>query len=119
METIVINKIAVLKLKDSIKKAVEKQKFYKNQRKTVKLVGKREISPDEATYKAHSNRGVLRIMYAAYAIMRRKELSKTDSLRFEDHLLGEERGKAQFLMSVDRMVEMYEKEAEKEVQNEM
>jgi len=107
MET-TINKIDVLKLKESIKNASEKQKFYKNQRKTVKLQGAREISPSEATWKHASNRGVLRVMYAAYAVMRGKEISTVDQLKFEEEWV-----KPEFLNSVNRMVEMYEKEAEK------
>lgn len=114
MET-TINKIAILKLKESIKNASEKQKFYKNQRKTVKLKGEREISPDEATYKHQSNRGVLRIMYAAYAIMRGKDVSSIDNLSFKDHWLGEEKGRENFLSTVNRMVENYEKEVSNEM----
>lgn len=114
MET-TINKTAILKLKESIKNASEKQKFYKNQRKTVKLKGEREISPSEATFKHQTNRGVLRIMYAAYAVMRGKEISSIDNLSFKNHWMGEEKGRENFLSTVDRMIENYEKEAQNEM----
>jgi hypothetical protein len=113
METKVINRTAILKLKNSIKKTVEQQKFLKNQRKTVNLVGPREMDPREAAWKADSTRGVLRIMYAAYAIMRGKDINAIDNLNFTDTR------KNLFLNSVNRMVETYEKESEKEVTNEM
>ena len=45
METIV--KIDVRKMKSDIKQMVEEQRFYKNQRRTVRLVGERKISPSE------------------------------------------------------------------------
>lgn len=70
METIV--KYNVGKLKSEIKELVLEQKFLKNQRKTVNLVGERKIGEFEATMKHISNREKLRLMYAAYGIIRGK-----------------------------------------------
>lgn len=108
MET-TINKTAVLKLKESIKKASEKQKFYKDQRKYVYNKLPREISPDEASWKHSANRRILRIMFAAYAVMRGKNISDVDQLRFEQEWM-----KNEFKHSVNMMVESFEKEAEKD-----
>lgn len=108
METIEINKTAILKLKESIKNASEKQKFYKDQRKLVHNKLPREISPGEATWKHSSNRRILRIMYAAYAVMRGRKITDVDQLRFDEEWMVND-----FNNSVKRMVEMYEKEAVK------
>jgi hypothetical protein len=76
MET--IEKIDVRKMKADIKEKVEEQLFYKNQRKTVKLVGERKIHPNEAAWKHHANRHTLRIMYAAYGLARGKSFVKIE-----------------------------------------
>jgi len=77
METIekieILSKFNVKKLKEVIKVAAIYQRFLKNQRKTVKLVGKREMSPSEAIWKHQVNREKLSIMYAAYGVMRGKD----------------------------------------------
>ena len=74
----------VRELKAKIKVAAEYQRFLKNQRKTVKLVGKREIDPSEATMKHGHNRLELRAMYMAYAIIRNKSnIELIDSKKFE------------------------------------
>ena len=103
METINLNKIAILKLKESIKKASEKQKFYKDQRKTDHNKLPREISPSEASWKHASNREILRIMYLAYALLRGKDFSETDK-NYQDVSGNKILAKA----------EMYEKEAQKD-----
>lgn len=90
METINLNKKAILMLKKDIKEKVELQKFYKNQRKTVKLVGKRKISPSDATWKHMYNREELRKMYLAYGLLRNKKLSDIDR-NYKDVLKGAER----------------------------
>ena len=76
MET--ITKIDVKAMKADIKKMVEEQKFYKNQRRTVRLVGERKIQPSEAQWKHMSTRSKLRVMYAAYAIARNKSIALID-----------------------------------------
>lgn len=90
MET--ITKIDVKKMKADIKQMVETQKFYKNQRRTVKLVGERVITPSEAAWKHKSNRDMLRLMYAAYGIARGKSLQQIENNHKEDvHPLEEYR----------------------------
>jgi hypothetical protein len=74
-----ITKIDVKKMKADIKVKVEEQKFYINQRRTKRLIGKRKIKPSEAQWKHLLNGITLRIMYAAYAIARNKDLSLIDS----------------------------------------
>jgi hypothetical protein len=78
-----INKIAIMMLKKDIKEKAELQKYYKNQRKTVNLVGERKMSPSEATWKHFCNREELRRMYLAYGLLRGKELSDIDR-NYED-----------------------------------
>ena len=82
METII--KIDVKAMKADIKKMVEEQKFYRNQRKTVHLVGERVITPSEAQWKHGSNREKLRLMYAAYGIVRGKSLQQIENNHKED-----------------------------------
>lgn len=76
MET--ITKIDVKSMKSDIKKMVEEQKFYIDQRKTVKRKGEYKISPSEASWKHQANRSKLREMYAAYAIARNKSIALID-----------------------------------------
>ena len=76
MET--ITKIDVRAMKADIKTKVEEQKFYKNQRKTDKIVGESVMSPREAQWKHQANRHTLRVMYAAYTIARNKSISLID-----------------------------------------
>jgi hypothetical protein len=66
----------VKELKAKIKVAAAYQIFLKNQRKTEKLVGKREMDPSEATWKHQGNREKLAIMYVAYGVMRGKDLEE-------------------------------------------
>jgi hypothetical protein len=77
METIV--KIDIVKLKDVIKESAEKQKFYKNQRKTVHIVGERKMPAEEAEEKHRWTRDKLRCMYAAYGLARGKSFSQTEN----------------------------------------
>ena len=74
METI----FEIKKMKEDIKKLSEEQRFLRNQRKTVRLVGERKMEPREATWKHQANRENLRIMFAAYGLMRGKPFTKTE-----------------------------------------
>jgi len=100
MET--IEKIDIAKMKTDIKAMVELQKFYKNQRKTNKLVGERKISPSDATYKHQTNREDLRVMYAAYGLARGKSFSQ-----IENHYPEEDHPLNKYQKSIDRMLERY------------
>jgi len=103
METTV--KINVAKFKEDIKKMSENQRSLKNQRKTVKLVGERTMEPWQATYEHQSNRENLRLIYAAYGLMRGKSFSQTEN-KFpeEDHPLKEYQSK------IDKIIEKYSQE---------
>lgn len=61
-------------LKNEIKKLAEGQAILRDQRKTVHNKLERTISPNEATWKHIANREKLRLMYAAYAILRGKTI---------------------------------------------
>jgi len=74
MET--IEKYNTKKLKEEIKVASAYQRFLKNQRKTEKIVGNREMPASEATWKHTQNREKLSAMYVAYGIMRGKDLDE-------------------------------------------
>ena len=54
------------------------QKTIKPQRKTVHFTGERTMGPAEATYKASSNSHDLRLMYAAYNLLRGKGFDVTE-----------------------------------------
>ena len=111
MET--IEKVDIAKMKIDIKKMVELQKFYKNQRKTEKLVGARKMSPSDATYKHQTNREDLRLMYAAYGIARGKTLSQVENRYPEDkHPLSEPYNQKR----INRFLEDYTIEVEVETE---
>jgi hypothetical protein len=83
MET--IEKIDVKKMKADIKTMVEEQKFYKRMRKDANIVidenGQRHwdpFHPSEAQWKHAAMRKRLRVMYAAYALGRGKDISLID-----------------------------------------
>lgn len=72
------------KIKAEIKVLATYQIFLKNQRKTEKLVGKREIEPWEAAMKHHDNRQKLSAMYAAYGVMRGKDQDEMVKLHISE-----------------------------------
>lgn len=91
-----VEKVDIAKMKVDIKAMVKEQRFYKNQRRTEKLVGERKISPSEATWKHQLNREKLRVMYAAYGFARGKSYSQIENkypeeshplLQLEDKIL--------------------------------
>ena len=66
-------------LKNEIKKLAEDQLYLKDQRKTVKYVGERKLQPWEAAMHHIVNRNKLRIMYAAYGLMKGKSFSQIEN----------------------------------------
>lgn len=82
METIV--KYDVRKMKEDIKAKVEEQRFYIDQRKTVRRKGEYKISPSEAQWKHMANRHALRIMYAAYGFIRGKSFQQIENNHKEE-----------------------------------
>lgn len=77
METIDYKNI-LKEFRAEIAKLENEQKTIKPQRKTVHFTGERTICPDEATYKASSNSYDLRLMYAAYNLIRGKGFDITE-----------------------------------------
>ena len=101
MET--MNKFDISTIKADIIKMVELQKFYKNQRKTEKIIGERKIPAIEAEYKHKTNRDDLRIMYAAYGLARSKRFSE-----IENHYPEENHPLKNYQRSIDRILEKYQ-----------
>jgi len=102
MET--IEKIDIATMKSDIKTMVKKQKFYKNQRHSEKLVGEREMSPSDATYEHAENREMLRAMYAAYGQARGKSFSVVENHYPEaTHPLNDH----PFPARIDRLLKQY------------
>jgi len=109
METKIITNIA--KMKADIKVKAEEQKFLKNQRKDVNLVGERKMSASDATYKHQCNREELRMMYAAYGLARGKSIKQIENQHDEEnHPLK------QYQKTIDRIMEGYMKIVEVEPQ---
>jgi len=100
MET--IEKVNVKQLKEDIRVLAAEQKELRNQRKTVRFSGTRTMEPWEATMNHFHNRQKLRVMYAAYAILRGRELSEIDSGKFET-----EYDKSHFETSLEEILKKY------------
>jgi hypothetical protein len=108
METIV--RFNVKKMKEDIKIKVEEQKFLKNQRKTVHIIGERKLSHWEATCNHQNNREDLRIMYAVYGLNRGKTFNE-----IENHYLEENHPLKQYQKTIDRVTEEYMEIVEVEI----
>ena len=97
METIIEKteerqRIDITKFKANIKELAALQRSLKNQRKTVNIDASQEVTmgPGEATWKHQANREKLRLMYAAYGLMRGKSFSQTENKYPEEgHPLNE------------------------------
>jgi hypothetical protein len=107
METI-FNKIAINSLKNDIKQSAIIQKALKQQRKTVHLKGERLVDPVEASWRAYLDGLKLRIMYAAYGLMRGKKFSET-----ENHYPEENHPLNKYINAINRCIEVHSKIEEK------
>ncbi len=85
METKISKKAAIAIMKDDIKVLAEEQRFLKNQRKDKKIVGERKMYAWEASSKHQINREKLRLMYAAYGIIRGKKYSQIENQYEEEN----------------------------------
>jgi hypothetical protein len=103
METIM--KYALEALKNDIKKLVEYQKVYKNQRRTKRLVGERTMEPWEAAMNHEINRENLRIMYAAYGLMKGKTFSQIEN----NKNVEEEHPLVKFQYKIDEKLLLYKR----------
>jgi len=90
METKISKKTVLAIMKDDIKTLAQEQRFLKNQRKDVNLIGERKLSMWEAASEHQMNREKLRLMYAAYGVVRGKSYSQIENkYSQEDHPLKE------------------------------
>ena len=67
-----MNKETLNKIKEEIKEKENVQRFYKDQRKTVKIKGERKISASEAADLVRNNTVGLRDAYIAYYILKHR-----------------------------------------------
>ena len=72
-------KEAIKKLKEKIANAVDEQKIFKENRKTVRFKGERKYEPWEAAMKADYRTHQLRILYAAYGLLRGRKITETEN----------------------------------------
>ena len=79
MET-TFNKPAIESLKADIKQSAALQRALKQQRKTVHLKGERIFEPWRASMNVFLDGMKLRILYAAYGLMRGKKFSQIDEI---------------------------------------
>lgn len=107
----VIGKINISKMKEDIKVKVENQKFLRNQRKTVNLVGERKMPPHVASYKHSQNGEDLRIMYASYGIARGKTFSQ-----IENHYAEDNHPLISYQKNIDKVLMKYAKQIKVEVE---
>ena len=91
-------------LKAEIKRLSEYQIYLKNQRKTVKLVGERRMEPSEAAWKHRVGREQLRILFAAYGIMRGKSFDQTEKNNRPE---GEAHPLVKFQSAIDNVLLAY------------
>lgn len=106
MET--IEKIDIKKMKEDIKAKAEEQKFLRNQRKTVKIVGERKMPAKDAQYKHMANREDLRILYAAYGVARGKSFQQIENItKWEKQSHDETHPLQRYQKSIDRILEKY------------
>jgi len=109
METIV--NYDVNKIKNELKTLAEEQRFYKRQRKSDKTIFKeRVITPKEAQWKHQANRQKLRLMYAAYGLMRGKPFSVTENkYSEEEHPLNKFKPQISDVLTIYMIAETVEK----------
>lgn len=103
METISKKKISLVILRENITVLEKEQRFLKNQRKTVNLIGERKIFNGQAQVKHIFNREKLRLMYAAYGLARGKNYSQIENAYPEEnHPLKN------YQSRIDKILEDYE-----------
>ena len=90
-------------LKNNIEILSKRQTFLKNQRKTVNLIGEKKMEPWLATMEHQKGREDLRLLYAAYGLMRGKTFSE-----IENHYPEEDHPLNQFKTQIDKLISQYE-----------
>lgn len=94
-------------IKNDIKKLAENQKSLKNQRKTVHLKGERTIEPWKATLTHNANRHQLRMMYAAYHVLKGRDLSIFETKPSKKETVSPI---SDYVDQINKLVEKYGKE---------
>jgi hypothetical protein len=101
-----VQKMDITKFKEDIRILSEGQREFKNQRRTVRMTGSRTMSPSEATWKHQMNREKLRLMYAAYGLMRGKSFNQIENKHKEEgHPLND------YKMKIGKIISSYVLEA--------
>lgn len=95
-------------LKNEIKRLSERQVILRDQRKTVYNKLERTIDPSTAAYEHYENRNRLRILFAAYGILRGRTLDevKLNYGTTEDYCMTFEFSK----IEIDKLIELHSKE---------
>jgi hypothetical protein len=100
METLVINKT---KLVADIKEKSEHQRIYKNQRKSVHIIGERIMELWRAAHEHAMNKFELRAMYAVYGLSKGKTFSQIENAHPEEnHPLN------QIQWKIDKLIDKYQ-----------
>jgi hypothetical protein len=108
MET-TFNKPAIQSLKADIKQSAALQRGMKNQRKTVHLKGERIFEPWRASMNVFLDGMKLRILYAAYGLMRGKKFSQ-----IENHYPEENHPLNKHINAINKCIEFHTKKVEQE-----
>lgn len=102
MET-TVKKLNISQLKSDIKKLAENQKFYRNQRKSVYIIGERKMTPSEAQFRHTVNSHELRLMYAAYGLMRGKTFNQVEC----HYSASEKHPLESYKLNIEKLIEKY------------
>ena len=97
-------------IKKEIKELAENQKSLKNQRKSVHIKGERVMEPWKAAYLHNANRHQLRLLYAAYHILRGKDLTTFETQKPKDGNYPI----SYYSKQIEKLVEKYGKTEENE-----
>ena len=89
-------------LKIDIKKLAENQSNLRNQRKTIHFKGERVMEAWKADYLHTENRHELRMLYAAYGVLKGKTFEEIEPKNKPDKL-----PLSQYKNSIDKLVEKY------------
>jgi len=89
-------------IKNDIKKLAENQSNLRNQRKTIHIKGERVMESWKADYLHSENRHELRMLYAAYAVLKGKIFEEIEPKNKPDKL-----PLSYYKNSIDKLVEKY------------
>lgn len=90
-------------LKQEIKKLSSEQPIYKNQRKTVHIIGERTMEPWQAIMNHSNNRHKLRLLYAVQGILKGKTLAEIETKNKPN-----KQPLSYYQNSLDKLIKQYE-----------